>query len=204
MTAEAIAGREFVALVITTALEGDGSTPYMPDVTPEDAARYVLEAFDREGLRVVAVPRMPKAQRGAKVDHAVELVSDAIGRQGLRSLCGTLEPMWSPNPIAVDVLPAFDPEADDACRGCRRRLPPEFRPNDELEPRRARRRAAVDLDGYRVNGRGAVEALDVSGHPSTLRRVFEFDTADQGPDLWPTLGELVRAARDHATGEGET
>lgn len=33
--------------LIEEALEGDGSTPTMPDVTPSDAARWILSAIDK-------------------------------------------------------------------------------------------------------------------------------------------------------------
>jgi hypothetical protein len=31
--------------IIVKALEGDGSTPYMPDTTPEAAAKYIIHAM---------------------------------------------------------------------------------------------------------------------------------------------------------------
>lgn len=36
--------------LIEEALEGDGSTAYMPDVTPAQAARYVVSALNFNGF----------------------------------------------------------------------------------------------------------------------------------------------------------
>ena len=38
--------------IMAEALEGDGSTSYMPDVTPEQAARYVYGALNAKGFAI--------------------------------------------------------------------------------------------------------------------------------------------------------
>jgi hypothetical protein len=42
-----------VLAVMTEALEGDGSTTTMPDVTPDEAARYVYGALDANGYTII-------------------------------------------------------------------------------------------------------------------------------------------------------
>jgi hypothetical protein len=47
---------EFVLQVIevmTSALEGDGSTDRMPDCTPDEAARYVYGALNSLGYQII-------------------------------------------------------------------------------------------------------------------------------------------------------
>jgi hypothetical protein len=45
-----------VIRIFTTALEGDGSTEYMPDVRPIDACVWVLQALDANGYEVRRKP----------------------------------------------------------------------------------------------------------------------------------------------------
>jgi hypothetical protein len=38
--------------IIAEALEGDGSTAFMPDVTPDQAARYIYGALNAKGYEI--------------------------------------------------------------------------------------------------------------------------------------------------------
>lgn len=53
-----------------TALEGDGSTEYMPDVTPPMAFGWVMHEFDKRGLMVTRKRWWNRLRRAQVVDVA--------------------------------------------------------------------------------------------------------------------------------------
>lgn len=93
-------------------------------------------------------PPMPLAQRGRTRDHAMRTVQLDDGTVALQPLCGGMSPA-AVDPDQLDQLDTFDPEHDDACSTCVRRLPEPLRPPAPAKPKRTRQpnrlaRFAVD------------------------------------------------------------
>lgn len=55
LTAEQV--EEWLTLmeIMEGALDGDGSTPYLPDVTPADAVRWIITTLYSKGYAIVKV-----------------------------------------------------------------------------------------------------------------------------------------------------
>lgn len=62
--------------VMEEALEGDGSTGTMPDVSPSDAARWILSNLIAKGYRIERPPLPPCDDRCGPAAHTADCPND--------------------------------------------------------------------------------------------------------------------------------